>query len=205
VAGLNSEHGYGAVTKSLHWLTVAALAAQFTVGLTMDVDDAVLDMEKDRIEQFEEYVEGQGEAAEEMFEGEIDRMEAALDAQDDNPVWAAFGEPGLSLPEVHVLLGVSIVMLGVLRLLWRRVTPLPAWAPHLSAGERRLEAALEKALLSLLFVVPATGLVLLAFGDDWLGLHITAQVVLVAVIAVHVGLVLKHSVVRRNRHLSRML
>jgi cytochrome b561 len=205
VAGLNSEHGYGAVTKSLHWLTVAALAAQFTVGLTMDTEDAVLELEKDRIEQFEEFVEGQGEAAEEMFEGEIERMEAALDAREDDPGWAALAEPGLSLLEVHVLLGLSIMVLALMRVLWRRLTPLPAWADHFSAGERRLEATLEKTLLALLFVVPATGLVLITFGDDWLGLHIAAQLVLVMVIAVHVGLVLKHTVVRRNRHLSRML
>ena len=205
MAGLNTENGYGAVTKSLHWLTVAALAVQFTVGLTMEADDAVLDLEKDRIAQFEEYVEGQGQAAEEMFEGEIDRMEAVLDAQEDGYVWAAFGEPGLSLPEVHVLLGLSIMILGLLRVLWRRFTPLPPWAAHLGSDERRLESVLEKAMLALLFVVPATGLVLLAFGEDWLALHIAAQLVLLAVIAGHVGLVLRHTVVRRNRHLRRML
>ena len=32
----NGEHGYGVVTKTLHWLTVAAIIAQFAVGLTID-------------------------------------------------------------------------------------------------------------------------------------------------------------------------
>ena len=32
----NGEHGYGWVTKSLHWLTVAALIAQFVVGYLME-------------------------------------------------------------------------------------------------------------------------------------------------------------------------
>jgi cytochrome b561 len=201
----NGEHGYGVVTKVLHWLTVAAVVGQFAVGLTMTADDAVLELEKDRIEQFEEYVEGQGEAAEEMFEGEIDRMEDALDAQEDNYVTAAFAEPGFYLPEVHVLLGLSIMILATIRVLWRVTTPLPPWAEHLSPGERRLEAWLEKALLTLLFAVPASGLALLAAGDDWLALHITAQLVLVAAIALHVGLVLKHTVVHRNRHVNRML
>ncbi len=36
----NGEHGYGAVTKLLHWLTVAALATQLTVGLTMEAGAA---------------------------------------------------------------------------------------------------------------------------------------------------------------------
>jgi cytochrome b561 len=74
---------------------------------------------------------------------------------------------GLSLPELHVSLGLGII-LAVVRLLWRRTTPLPPWAEHLSAGERRLEGRLEKLLLVLLIVVPATGLLLVAAGDDWL-------------------------------------
>jgi cytochrome b561 len=202
---VNGEHGYGAVTKSLHWLTVVAITVQFAVGWTMGVDDAALDLEKDRIDRFEEQIEEQGKDAEELFEPEIDRMQDALDAREDSYFTGAFAEPGLSLPEVHVLLGISIILLGLLRVLWRIVTPLPPWAAHLSSGERRLQACLEKILLTLLFVVPGTGLLLIAVGDDWLPLHIAAQLVLLAAIAVHVGLVVKHTVVRRNRHLARML
>ena len=36
VTARNGEHGYGWVTKTLHWLTVAALIAQFVVGYLMD-------------------------------------------------------------------------------------------------------------------------------------------------------------------------
>ena len=36
VTARNGEHGYGWVTKSLHWLTVAALIAQFVVGYLME-------------------------------------------------------------------------------------------------------------------------------------------------------------------------
>ena len=32
VAARNGEHGYGWVTKVLHWLTLALVAAQFVVG-----------------------------------------------------------------------------------------------------------------------------------------------------------------------------
>ena len=35
----NGSHGYGTVTRSLHWATVLVLAAQFALGYTMDVDD----------------------------------------------------------------------------------------------------------------------------------------------------------------------
>ena len=212
----NGGHGYGAVTKLLHWLTVAAIGAQFVVGYRMDVDDAFkaaddrLDADADRLE---ENAEGRGEAAEEAAEAEIEAREDALDARaDDGPASVfsdvvsgdAFGD-GVSLPELHVVLGLLVLLLAVLRLGWRRTTPLPAWAEHLSAGERRLEGGLEKVLLTLLFVVPASGLLLVAAGDGWLPLHVTAQIAFLIAIALHVGLVLSHTVVRRNRHLARML
>jgi cytochrome b561 len=221
VAGLtrlrNGAHGYGAVAKILHWLTVAVILAQFGVGLAMGADDDALDREKDRIDALEEAgeerAEQQGEAAEERFENEIDRLEDELDAREDDYVGDAFGDVvtgdaldgGLALPELHVVFGLSLLVLGVLRVAWRAVAGLPPWAEHLSAGERRLEAAIEKLLLTMLFVVPATGLFLLVAGDDWVALHVAAQLVLVAGIVCHVGLVLKHTVLHRDRHLSRML
>ena len=58
----------------------------------------------------------------------------------------------------------------------------------------------------LLLIVPTTGVVLVVTdGDDWLPLHITAQVLLLAAVGAHVGLVLKHTIPYRHRHLSRML
>jgi cytochrome b561 len=106
---------------------------------------------------------------------------------------------------LHVALGLVVLALGLVRLLWRRTTPLPPWAEHLSAAERSWEAWLEKGLLALLLAVPLTDLLLAAVGTDWLAGHVTAQLLLLSVVAVHVGLVLKHTVVRRDRHLSRML
>lgn len=213
----NGEHGYGLVTKVLHWLTVVVVVAQFVVGWSMEADDAAFDREKDRIDALEEAgedrAEQQGEAAEERFEAQIDGLEDELDAREDSYVAdAASGllngdgfTDGLSIAEAHVLLGVSLILLALVRVVWRRVGGLPPWAEHLSSGERRLEATLEKGLLTMLFVVPATGLILIAAGEQWLTLHITAQVVFLAVIAAHAGLVLKHTIIRRNRHLARML
>jgi cytochrome b561 len=211
----NGEHGYGAVTKALHWLTVAALVGQFAVGWAMDLDEGS-DLE-DRLdaetERAEEEAEQGGDAAEERAEAETERQEEALDARDDDLPADVFGDvvtgrgfdDGLSLPEAHVLLGLLVLVLAAVRFGWRRTTPLPPWAEHLSAGERRLEAWLEKVLLLLLVLTPVSGLLLVAAGDDWLPLHVTAQIALLAGIALHVGLVLRHTVVRRNRHLARML
>lgn len=213
----NGGHGYGLVTKALHWLTVAAIIGQFLVGWTMEADDEALDREKDRIDALEDAgrdrAKEQGDAAEDAFKSDIDRLEDQLDAREDDHVSAAFSDlfsgaflsDGVSLPEVHVLLGLSIMALGLLRVAWRLATPLPPWAPYLRPTERRIEAALENLMLTLLFVVPATGLLLVDGESDWLAAHIAAQLVLLALIAVHVGLVLSHTVVRRDGQLWRML
>lgn len=212
----NGGHGYGVVTKALHWLTVLAILGQFVVGCSMDFDRAgerqeeLLDVEADRLEA---EAEGRGYAAEDRAEAEIERREDALDAEKDDQAAAVFSEvatgdifrDGLALPELHVMLGLFVIVLAAVRVLWRRTTPLPPWAEHLSARERRLEARLEKLLLALLVVVPASGLLLVAVGGDWLPVHIAAQLTILIAIAVHVNLVLKHTVVRRNRHLARML
>jgi cytochrome b561 len=211
----NGAHGYGVVTRFLHWLTVAAILGQFVVGYTMDFDEAsdrAKDRFKDEASRLED-AEGRGETAEEQVEAEIEAREDTLDAGKDHQASEVFSDvltgnassDGLSLPELHVSLGLFVLVLAVVRLVWRRTTPLPPWAEHLSAGERRLEGLLEKLLLALLFVVPATGLLLVAAGDDWLPVHVAAQIVFLVAIAAHVGLVLRHTVVRRNRHLARML
>jgi cytochrome b561 len=212
----NGAHGYGVVTRFLHWLTVFAILGQFVVGYTMDFDEAsdrAKDRFKDEADRLEEDAEGRGEAAEEQVEAEIEAREDTLDAGKDHQASEVFSDvltgnafsDGLSLPELHVSLGLFVLVLAAVRLVWRRTTPLPPWAEHLSAGERRLEGRLEKLLLALLFVVPATGLLLVAAGDDWLPVHVAAQIVFLVAIAAHVGLVLRHTVVRRNRHLARML
>lgn len=216
----NGPHGYGVMTKLLHWTTVGALVAQFAVGWTMEADDAfkrALDDRDDYVDRLEDSgedaAEAKGEAAEEAFEARIDRLEDELDTREDNFLADAFSDvvsgraldDGVSLAEVHVLLGFAILALGVLRVCWRTTTPLPPWAPNLSQRERTVESVLEKLLLTMLFVVPLSGLVLIVAGTDLVAIHIAAQLVLVIAVFAHVGLVLKHTVVHRNRHLSRML
>jgi cytochrome b561 len=212
----NGDHGYGVVTKLLHWATVAAIAGQFLVGYGMDLDDA-LDRDEDRLDaeadRLEDQAEGRGREAEERVESEMEAREDALDAGKDDQASAVFSDvvtgdafaDGLSLPELHVSLGLLVLVLAAVRIVWRRTTPLPPWAEHLGAEERRLEGVLEKLLLALLVAVPVTGLLLVAAGEDWLPVHVAAQIAFLAAIALHVGLVLRHTVVRRNRHLARML
>ena len=214
--GAQGEDTYGVVTKLLHWLTVLAIATQFVIGYSMDAD-AAADHAADRVDTFEDRgeqrAEDRGEAAGQEFEAEVERREDAAEALDESPgsrelgdivSGAALGD-GLSGVEAHVILGITVMALGLVRLVWRRATPLPPWAAHLSAAERTFESWLEKALLGLLLVVPGSGLLLVLGGGDLLPLHIAAQVALIVTVALHLGLVLKHTIVRRHGHLSRML
>jgi cytochrome b561 len=215
--GLPAEvDGYGSLPKVLHWLTVVAIAFQFGVGLSMDAD-AAADRAQERVDAFEDrgarQAKDQGEVAEERFEAEVERREDAVEALERSVgsrelrdvVTGDALRDRLTGVELHVVMGLAILALGAARLLWRRVASLPPWAEHLSATERTFQAWLEKALLALLLVVPSSGLLLALGGADLLPLHIAAQVALVVAVALHVGLVLKHTVVRRNGHLARML
>lgn len=195
----NGPDGYGLVTKTLHWVTVAAIAGQFAVGYTMDVDGDVAEVDcENPVDRLEERCEAQQELREEAAEGGVWTSYSDLRSGD-------LFSNGLSSPDVHVLLGLSIIALGVVRVLWRSATPLPPWAEALSAAERRVEGLLEKLLLLLLFVVPGTGLLLVTGEDDLLTVHIAAHVLFFVTLGLHVGLVLRHTVVRRERHLQRML
>ena len=187
VIGLrNGPAGYGVVTKSLHWLTVLALAAQLLVGYSVTRSD-------------------------DLLEGPIDRW---LDGDEER------------LIVVHATLGVCILGLVTIRLLWRLMTPLPPWAEGLSHAERRLEHRTEQVLYLSLFLIPITGMALLfGSGEDWyiskrgewespfefaddgvlLAAHIASHLVFYVALALHVGLVLKHTMIKRDGQLWRML
>ena len=178
------DQGYRTTTKVLHWLTVALLAGQLAVGYLLDVDDGG--------------GRGRGRG------GESGRGRGRGGDDDERLLETALSgdEPLLSL---HVALGVSILLLAVLRLLWRRVTVLPPWAECLTQAERRVAHWTERVLYAALVAMPLTGLLLLAGDDDLLLLHVASHLVLYGAVAVHLGLVLRHTLSRRDGLLSRML
>jgi len=196
----NGPHGYGLVTKLLHWLTFAALATQFVVGYVMATEDrgfekAECDIRSDRLEE------------------QCEQRQDTLEARAGDALGTAYSDlasgdivnQGLTLPEVHVLLGLLVLVLAVSRVVWRRATSLPPWAEGLSPGERTLAHWTEKALLLLLFVIPLSGLSLVLVSYDLLPLHIAAHIGFFAVLATHLGLVLKHQLIDRDQLVSRML
>ena len=139
----NGEHGYGAVTKLLHWLTVVAVVAQFVVGWTMSVDDSARDRFDQRMERLEEQAEAQGEAAEERWDEEEKRLKEARPDSDDGSLdrctscsasrswgWRCCGCSGGARRRCH------------------------RGPSYLSPGERTLQHWLEKLLLTMLIVTP---------------------------------------------------
>lgn len=82
---------------------------------------------------------------------------------------------------------------------------MPPWAPGLSQGERTLAHWTERVLYALLLWIPLSGLGLVFVSDDLLGAHVAGHVAFYVAIAAHVGLVLKHQLVDRDRLLRRML
>lgn len=194
----SGARGYAASTKLLHWLTVSALAAEFLVGYTIQTDVAdvdcdppdedgsggdLSDAQDDRLDQLEERCEDSQELREEQAEDAVGTAWSDLLAADVTG-------SGLTLPELHVYLGVTIMALGVLRVLWRRVVPLPAWDPRLTARDRRVVHASESALLALQFLVPATGILLVAGDGDLLWLHIAGHIAFAGALAAHLAMVL---------------
>jgi len=167
--------GYGVVTRVLHWLTVTVLITQFIVGYSLDVDGRG---------------RGRGRG------GESGR------GRGRGGGLAIFGDNRLLT--LHVLIGVTILVLATVRLLWRQRTTLPPWAPGLSATERILAHWTERSLYVLLFVMPLSGLWLVLVNDDAVAVHVASHIAFFVVVAAHVGLVLKHQLINRDGLLRRM-
>jgi cytochrome b561 len=207
----NGEHGYGIVTKVLHWSTVALLLAQLAVGYVMDDKADVPDVDCDP--PGEDRSGGDTSDAEEQrldaLEDRCERVQEVREEDADDAVGSAWsdlwsgdlwsGDPagGLTLPGWHVLLGLAIITIGVVRVVWRRTTTLPPWDPRLTRTDRKVLHRAEQALLTLLFVVPATGIALVVGSSDLLPLHIAAHLCFYAALAVHVGIVVRRRVVGR--------
>lgn len=170
----------------MHWLTVAAVAAQFAVGYNLDLDDEDCDP------RGEDHSGGdRSDASEERLDRLEERCEAR--AEDYDMVGGGF-----DLAELHLALGLTVLALGVLRPVLRRVAGLPPWSEHLSAGQRRLAGLTEKSLMLLLVVIPLSGFVLIGTGDDsWLPLHIGAHVAFFVALAAHLVTNLRPAILRR--------
>lgn len=128
----------------------------------------------------------------------------------------------------HKSIGLVVLGVAVLRIAWRRTTPLPEWCSALTPAERAITQRLEAMLYALMFLLPVTGYLFVMAGGYgvrlfgvhdlpnpigkqpvlalWAqGLHVLLTHALVVVAAWHVGLGLKKHVYEGTRFLYRML
>ena len=128
----------------------------------------------------------------------------------------------------HKSFGMTILMLAVLRLVWRLVNPVPDLTAETKPWERVLARVSHLLLYALIFAMPLTGWLMSSaknFPVSWFklfqfpdlvapseelfqrmnGLHHLLFKVLVAVALLHVAGALKHHFIDRNDVLRRML
>jgi cytochrome b561 len=179
---LNTKGGYGELTKLLHWLVVALFAFQFSSSSIMT-----------RV--------GQNETT--------------------------LGLTQATFYNWHKSIGLVALIVAVVRLLARKSGQLPDWAPTLSARERRFVHRAEQLLYTAMFVMPVSGFLYVMAGGygvrlfgvldlnnpigehAWLAAaakwtHVVTSYVLLAALAGHVGLVLRHQLVLKDGLLHRM-
>ncbi len=180
---LNTQDGYGALTKFFHWFIVGVFAFQFAAANIML---------------------------------RIDFNESAL------------GLSQATYYNWHKSIGLLALVVVVLRLLARKSGELPAWAPTLTMRERRFVHRAEQLLYTAMFVMPVSGFLYVMAGGYGVNLfgvldlanpigkheslavaakwtHILSSYALLLVLAGHVGLVLRHQVLLKDRLLHRML
>ena len=138
------------------------------------------------------------------------------------------GAKKLALLARHKSVGITILMLVILRLLWRQLNPIPLLPTTLKPYERVLAHTTHTLLYVLLFTMPLSGWMMSSargFPVSWFGFfqlpdlvpkskplyeallttHATLAIVLGAVVALHVAAALKHHYRLRDDVLRRML
>ncbi len=179
---LNSAAGYGGLAKAFHWLAVVLFAFQLLSGPLMV--------------RMEEGGRALGLAQDGWFD------------------W-------------HKTVGLVALAVAVGRLLARRHGELPPWAPCLSPAEQALIHRYEQALYLAMFALPVSGFVFVMAGGygvnlaglwelprtgeaKWLAAlaqwtHLGFALLLAGALALHIGVVVRHTLIRRDGLLRRML
>ena len=137
-----------------------------------------------------------------------------------------FAEPTGKLYDAHKLAGLLILLLAVVRLIYRLVHGAPADEPSLAPWEKLVSHVTHWAIYALLIVVPLLGwlavshygpfepfgikLPTLAAKDEASAtrtffLHMVAAYALIVLLGMHVGAALQHYVIKKDGVLRRML
>lgn len=127
----------------------------------------------------------------------------------------------------HKSVGVLLFFIAVARLMWRKLNPLPPWPESMSEFEKKAFHFLEIGLYTVMFLMPLSGYILSLAGGhgfkffglfevpDLVGknetlaligkyLHRITAFIVVAFIASHVSLILRHHFDSKNKFIDRM-
>jgi cytochrome b561 len=133
-----------------------------------------------------------------------------------------------SLYEWHKSIGLVALLAASARYLWRRLTPLPDWAPNLTAVEKRTIDIVERVLYTCMFVMPVSGFLFVMAGGfgvrlfdrwelpnvvgthEWLAhaaewTHEGSATLLALALVVHWVVIIRHQQVHKDRYVNRML
>ncbi len=141
---------------------------------------------------------------------------------------AFLGYSGGELYTWHKSAGVVVLAVVLLRIVWRKTTPLPDWAETLEDWERAVTKWVERFLYVCMILMPVSGYVFtmaggyrfklfgvvelpvlieknasLAAVGEWS--HLIIGYMIVIALTLHIGLGLKHHLVNKDRFLNRML
>jgi cytochrome b561 len=128
----------------------------------------------------------------------------------------------------HKSLGLAVLVLALLRLAWRMISPPPALPASISRAERLAAAATHRMLYALLILAPLAGWLhasAAGLSVNWFGLwlvpdlapkdefwaarfklmHELTILLLALLLAAHIGAALRHALVRRDGIVRRML
>ena len=128
----------------------------------------------------------------------------------------------------HKSIGLIALVVAACRLLARKRGQLPDWAPTLSGSERTFVHRAEQVLYTAMFLMPVSGYLYVMAGGYGVNLfgvwhmpnpigthealaiaakwtHIAASYALLLALAGHIGLVLRHQLILKDRLLHRML
>ena len=126
---------------------------------------------------------------------------------------------------LHKSVGLSLLMLIVLRMYWRFTHRPPAFLNSMKLWEKRLAKATHHALYLLMFLIPLTGIIMSAgskYGIKWFGIkvipgfddkairelfyefHEIFGLLLLLILILHILGAVKHSIVDKDGTLRRM-
>ncbi len=126
---------------------------------------------------------------------------------------------------LHKSIGITIIVLVIIRVLWRITHKPPAVLASYKVWERKLAAGAHHLLYLLMIALPVTGLIMSVsgkFGVKWFGVpflngldhpavrdifkeaHEIIGIILLAIIAVHILGALKHKFVDKDDTMKRM-